>query len=55
MTIDDLSNLYRTYMQACRYRNTVLLSEADLMEKILELKPGEMLSVEVIDGGDTDV
>ena len=47
-----LENLYRVYKQL-RNKNA-LISEDDLKQKLLKLKPGEMLSVVVIEGGDTD-
>jgi len=48
----ELENLYRVYKQS--QNKNALLSEADLKQKLLKLKPGEILSVVVIEGGDTD-
>lgn len=52
MTRVELENFYRVYKQL-RNKNA-LISEDDLKQKLLKLKPGEMLSVVVIEGGDTD-
>ena len=55
MIIDDITCFYRTYMQMRKCKNLKLHSEAELAEKISKLKPGEVLSVAIINGGDTDV
>lgn len=47
-----LENFYRVYKQL--WNKNALISEDDLKQKLLKLKPGEMLSVVVIEGGDTD-
>lgn len=47
-----LENFYRVYKQL-RNKNA-LISEDDFKQKLLKLKPGEMLSVVVIESGDTD-
>ena len=52
MTRVELENFYRVYKQS-RNKNA-LVSEDDLKQKLLKLKPGEMLSVDVIEGGDAD-
>lgn len=48
----ELENLYRVYKQS--QKKNALISEDDLKQKLLNLQPGEMLSVVVIEGGDTD-
>ena len=48
----ELENLYRVYKQS--QKKNALISEDDLKHKLLKLKPGEMLSVVVIEGGDAD-
>lgn len=52
----DLENKYRMYMQLQRQKHTknVLGSEEELVERLLALKPGEMLSISVLEREDAD-
>lgn len=45
-----VGNLYHVYKQS--QKKNALISEDDFKQKLLKLKPGEMLSVVVIKDGD---